>query len=64
MFRDVPERAVPIKKWDGESGTGKQGRECGDVGRRDARCGTRGSDIGDVNKTYRCNSEKQFTVFA
>ena len=40
--------------WDGDSGTGKQGREFGDVGRRDARCGTRGSDIGDVNKTYRC----------
>ena len=49
MFRDVPERNVP------KSGTGKQGREFGDVGRRDARCGTRGSDIGDVNKTYRCS---------
>ena len=44
MFRDVPERDVP------KSGTGTQGREL-----RDARCGTRGSDIGDVNKTYRCS---------
>ena len=35
MFQDVPERAVP------KSGTGKQGREFGDVGRRNSRCGTR-----------------------
>ena len=49
MFWDVPERNVP------KSGTGKQGREFGDVGRRDVRCGTQGSDIGDVNKTYRCS---------
>ena len=53
MFRDVPERAV-LKVgrgfWDGEAGTRVR-----DVGRRDARCGTRGSDIGDVNKTYRCS---------
>ena len=52
MFRDVSGcsgKGVP------KSGTGKEGREFGDVGRRDARCGTRGSDIGDVNKTYRCS---------
>ena len=38
---------------DGDAGT--QGREFGDVGRRDARYGTRGGDIGDVNKTYLCS---------
>ena len=48
MFRDVPEMTVA------KSGTGKQRHEFGDVGLRDARCGTRGSDIEDVNKTYRC----------
>ena len=56
MFRDVPgcsKGAVP------KSGTGTQGREFGDVGRGDARCRTRGSDIGDVNKTYRCSWEKK-----
>ena len=33
----------------------KVGQRLGDVGRGEARCGTRGRDIGDVNKTYRCS---------
>ena len=50
MFRKVLCLKVGRGLWDG-----KQEREFGDVGLRDARCGTRGSDIGDVNKTYRCS---------